>query len=790
MTTRFQAFISSKMQELAAERVCLAELLPTLGDDLVNIHAWVFEDDAPASNMTIREVYLNTLKNSALYIGLFWNAYGEWTIDEFERATEWGIDRHIYVKNVDADKRDPRLQAFLDAQSGVVSGITPKWFTTLDDLREQVKKSTLVWLQDHLHRRVGDSSAVVAEFSDDIPDLPAKLIGREEIADEARGLLEENARVLLQGFGGMGKTALAATIAAGWLDDNKGSVLWLKAGSENADALMEALARPFDSQKEVASATGNDKLRALRTLLTSSGIGLIVLDDVWDGTALSQVIKAVPRSIPVLVSARQRYAMDNILEVGKLSEAKSLELLGYFVRQDLKKDRDAQELCRQLGYHAFALEVAGKTLKVDRISPRELVNRIMNAPHAISMPEDFAEEGRSSITELLDASLYALDEKVRRVFVAFGSLFVPSATPELLSRAMGRDQGEIEEALTTLQRRGLAERSSSSNDEMAAYYVHDLAYSYARAIARSHPEYRAAMLRATLDFLTQHSDDLNGLDAERGNILGAAQAAHDQNDTMVLVTAMKHLIGTYLAARGHTLQFLALLDAAIEGAAELGEGQDETRHYLLSKRGNAYYDRADLNNALRCYQQALELARKLGKQDREVILLCVIGKVRADQKEDDAETYLEQAYQLAAALDEDFLRCFVLEYRGYYAQTQGDYEATQRFFAEEATLAMRTQDIEALFFALFNMGNAENKLGQLDDALSHHQQSLEVAEKENNRVWIARAQQAIGEDYHAMGHGDEARKYFDDALALFREAGIRANVAEIESILNLSNSEN
>ncbi len=65
-------------------------------------------------------MYLDALKRSALYIGLFWNEYGEWTIDEFERAREWGIDRHIYVKDIDSARRDRALRAFLEAQSDVI----------------------------------------------------------------------------------------------------------------------------------------------------------------------------------------------------------------------------------------------------------------------------------------------------------------------------------------------------------------------------------------------------------------------------------------------------------------------------------------------------------------------------------------------------------------------------------------------------------------------------------------------------------------------------------------------
>jgi hypothetical protein len=49
MTTTLDVFISSKMVELKAERDALYDLLPTLDYGDIKLHAWVFEEDAPAS---------------------------------------------------------------------------------------------------------------------------------------------------------------------------------------------------------------------------------------------------------------------------------------------------------------------------------------------------------------------------------------------------------------------------------------------------------------------------------------------------------------------------------------------------------------------------------------------------------------------------------------------------------------------------------------------------------------------------------------------------------------------
>jgi hypothetical protein len=96
-----KAFVSSRMQKLAAERP-----------------------------YTIQQTYLSEIEASDLYIGIFWKGYGEYTIEEFNQANELVIPMLVYEKRADLDgdiKRDERLQAFLDSISGVKKGLTIKW---------------------------------------------------------------------------------------------------------------------------------------------------------------------------------------------------------------------------------------------------------------------------------------------------------------------------------------------------------------------------------------------------------------------------------------------------------------------------------------------------------------------------------------------------------------------------------------------------------------------------------------------------------------------------------------
>ncbi len=152
MSREVDVFVSSKMEELKLERQLLNDLVPTFLTGLVTLRPRLYETAAPASNSPTRELYLDILKKSAVYIGVFWNQYGEWTIDEFNRATEWGIHRLIFVKDVDRNSRDERLVEFLNRNSNVISSPAQKWFKSTDDFRSSVEHALEEWLIDRLTR--------------------------------------------------------------------------------------------------------------------------------------------------------------------------------------------------------------------------------------------------------------------------------------------------------------------------------------------------------------------------------------------------------------------------------------------------------------------------------------------------------------------------------------------------------------------------------------------------------------------------------------------------------------
>ncbi|MBC7811187.1 MAG: tetratricopeptide repeat protein, partial [Burkholderiales bacterium] len=428
----------------------------------------------------------------------------------------------------------------------------------------------------------------------------------------------------------------------------------------------------------------------------------------------------------------------------------------------------------------------------------DLIQRIQAAPHDLNMPGDFGELGRKGIKSLLDASVDALDKRLHDVFVTFGGLFEPTSTPELLALTMNADTADIRDALEQIELRGLV--NSASREDIGYYRLHDLAYSYARTMFVSKGLSEGPVIEACRRYTAVYFDNLTALDIEQSNILEAASAAHETtlrtgsgSDVLVDIMRLLTVDGPYFAARGHTSHSLQLLRTAIDTATQ--QGEIETAHYLWSKLGNTYSDfTGDLPAALDAYQTALKLARELENTQREAVLLTVIAKIRFRQNAADSDSYYEQAERIAREHsqrhDDDFALCFVLHHRGYMEGVRGEAESNRvrleqsRALSDEAAaIAARLGLHELHFHSLINRGAAEHELQEYLTAHAIHESAYLLAREQGNYPWMASALQSMGEDEHCLGRTEQAQRHLDEALALWRQSGGKAQVMELTGFM-------
>ena len=166
----YRIFISSSMVELKEEREAIKQVIQQSG-----YQPFLYEHDAGARPCNHEEAFVLELKASHLYVGVFWNKYGPYTIDEFELAKKYGIPRLVFEKTTSLEARDPTLKEFLDTYNTVTrpDGVAIARFDSLLALREVFDKSFKSHMAEGA-KRGWAASGVSRESSDTIPpkDLP------------------------------------------------------------------------------------------------------------------------------------------------------------------------------------------------------------------------------------------------------------------------------------------------------------------------------------------------------------------------------------------------------------------------------------------------------------------------------------------------------------------------------------------------------------------------------------------------------------------------------------------
>lgn len=183
-------FISSVQKELAEERRALKNYIE--GDALLRrfFDVFLFED-LPAADRRVDDVYLDQVDRCGIYLGIFGDQYGyedaeglSPTEREFNRATEQGKTRLIYVKGADDKNRHAKMQVLI-RKAG--DQLIRRRVTDASDLIPAVYASLVQHLEDRELIRTGPFDATFCRNAtlDDLDE--ERIVSFVGLARRARG---------------------------------------------------------------------------------------------------------------------------------------------------------------------------------------------------------------------------------------------------------------------------------------------------------------------------------------------------------------------------------------------------------------------------------------------------------------------------------------------------------------------------------------------------------------------------------------------------------------------------
>jgi predicted ATPase len=754
---RLRVFVSSTVGELAEERGAVSRAVAAL-----RLTPVLFE--AGARPYPPREVYRSYLAQSDIFVGLYWQRYGQvgpgmpvsGLEDEFERSR--GLPRLLYVK-VPAPEREPRLAELLGR---IRQAASYRRFRTPAELGRLVRDDLAALLSERFAAtspQVADPGSVASaprgRRPHPLPVGTTPLIGREPAIEEVAGLLArpEVRLVTLTGPGGVGKTRLALAVAervAGHRLDAGVAFVPLAAVTQpelvaggiardvgvdlaQTGAPLEALAEQLgddpwllvlDNLEQVIDAARDlDELlaRCRGVIILATSRTVLGLGAEWEYPVPPLLLPADPAGVAVaalLASPAVALFVDRARAVRPgfaLTEANAAAVV---------------ELCRRLEGLPLAIELAAARTRL--LDPAALLGRLSRSLDALGTGAADLPERQRTLRATVEWSVGLLDDSERSLLET-AAIFVDGWTISAAAAVAGVDEDralELSEALARhsliyLDRTELGPRLRMLATIRAFMAERLAARPDLAEVGRRHADhYRALAEQADRPLRGVGQNEwLERLEAEAGN-LAAAVRWYLANDPGPLP---------------HLFRVLFLF-------WELRDHLGEARVWV---------------------GQLLPAADALGPQARAELLWTEL--VIANEVGDDDAAALaarERLEPLLEGIEDPFLQAVSRLLMASFSGVVGDFDGVLRG-ASVSLEQLRGQD-EPFWTAVAasTAGFVEMAVGRYDDALRHLTEVRDLAERIDNPGVAAWSRVQLGTLALVRGRMEEARALLDEGLAL------------------------
>jgi len=752
-----RVFVSSTLGELAEERGAVARAISAL-----RLTPVMFE--LGARPYPPREVYQQYLAQRDVFIGLYWQRYGQpapgahvsGLEEEFELSG--GLPRLLYVKTPAPD-RESRLADLL-ARIQDEASASYRHFRTSAELGRLVRDDLAVLLSE----RFTASAAVPAAPAQPppageprgpgrLPVSTTSLIGRKRaIGEVARLLGRPTVRlVTLTGPGGVGKTRLAVAV---------GERLQGRFRAGTVLVPLEAITDPGLVLAAIGRAAGADLARTgspLEVLAETFGDGawLLVLDN------LEQVVQVAPdlgellaRCPGLAILATSRTALGLRAEreypvpplqlpagpgAASVAEVAASPAVALFVDRARAvrpgfalTDGNAgavAEICRRLEGLPLAIELAAARTRL--LEPPALLDQLVSSVDALGTGAVDLPERQRTLRATVEWSVGLL-EGPERSLLEVAAVFVDGWTIEALAQVAAQDEDralELSEALAQhslvyLDTTGLGSRMRMLETVREFVAERLAARPDAVEVGRRHAGYYRALAEQADRPLRRRpgeSEWLERLRAEAGNLAAAVRwyLAHDRGPLP------------------HLFRVLWL-----------------------------FWTQGDLEREAWSWVEQLPASGTLDPQGRAE-LAWAAAVLAVDAGDDAAAVAARQCLApLLSGISDTFLHAVAQLAMAWTSPIAGDLEGALR----EAAVSLeelRGQD-EPVFMELaaFTAGSLEMALGRYDEALPHLREARDLADRIGGDWLAAGPRVQLGILAVLRGRLDEARPLLEEALDL------------------------
>jgi predicted ATPase len=755
---RLRVFVSSTLQELAAERQAVRDAVTGL-----RLMPVMFE--LGARPHPPRQVYRSYLAQSQVFVGVYWESYG-WVAPgeqfsglEDEYLLSAGLPRLIYVKSP-APERESRLAELL-TRIRDAGDVSYQHFSAATELQRLVENDLAVLLSERFEMASsGDGAAGEASLAGAVPVPATPLVGRDDDAAAVGDMMRADGvrLVTLTGPGGVGKSRLAVEVAQRLGPSFADGVRFVELGSvRTAELVTAAIAAALG-----LNTSGGRLIDDLKSYLRARRL-VLVLDNfeqvIGAAPLVAELLGAAP-GVVALVTSRMVLRLSGEHEFpvptlpvppiqagGDAAAVQRCASVRLFVQRAQAASAGFEltsgnagavaEICRRLDGLPLAIELAAARVRL--LPPQALLARLDDRMGLLTGGARDLPERQRTLRSTLDWSFDLLSGGEQALFArlaVFAGTFDLPAAEAVCAAADSVDPsraGHVTDTLGSLVDSSLV-RPQTRNDEprfglletIREYALerlhdgadwrdaHDRHAAYFRALAEPAPaELQGPGQLAWLD----------RLETEHGN-LGAAMSWLVEQDQLEPAIHLSWATWRFWWLHGHAEELASYVDILTKS-----EHLPPQQHALaLSGTGFGLFASGDQATAQPLLEQSLPLYRQAGDMLGAATTAAMLGHLLALQHQDArASELLEQTLaplreagsgrlagpeRLQHLLDV----ALVCNFLGQIRLSQADHDRAAQLFTEALNAARSAQDRFTILVSLYDVALSSQAQGDLTGA--------------------------------------------------------------------------
>jgi tetratricopeptide (TPR) repeat protein len=630
--------------------------------------------------------------------------------------------------------------------------------------------------------------------------LPPKLVGRDVTLARVYSQLKENKPVLIYGPAGIGKTALAGTLASAY-SELPGGVLWLNVQEPTLTDLVVRIGRAYGNTDISASDNPLSMVNSVATLI-SHNKPLIVLDGALNVQAIHEFLGRCASGVPVLlINEEELTGPWTSLRLGKLEPEHSLALFKLLAEiTDDQQESDIQSLASTLGYMPFALVVAAGAVHASQQPVANFLSTLPQTPGATVTPPLLA----------LTASFRALNNALQGLLLVLGATPTGAASAEMIGLIGNAPQETITQALNMLVHRQLVERIYRYGEPY--YCLHEITHTFAQSWLRGSHRLEALQNKvrdSVLEYVRKHSSTdenaANRLAMEMDLILATARASADSGDREManqLAIALMQ-VGDFINARGYVYELLtirrlaassttafpayssppALIPLPTNHALEVDQPEAEEEDLFEAEEVDTEFDNALDTDFETDFEDEEDADADESEAEDDEALFRQLQPIPFDLGDDEGENSAQSSAPGNSEVAR--LRGSVIQARQSgdkrqqaemlitLAQQQeqgGMKNEAISTYSEALTLYESLNDTPGMLSTLESLAKLTVETENSQAAVLHATRGVSLAQQHGNEISQMRLLIILGDARQQLGESDSAIHAYNDALALAKQA--------------------